>query len=65
MTKVGRLLCRLSIHKWGKAESTITPLIPIVGMDEVLFHNDDISVETRIRTCERCGEGEVKNVLHW
>jgi hypothetical protein len=66
MTKVGHLLCRAGIHKWAEwTHHMKTPLVPITGLDDILFDDENLLIETHTRTCERCGKGEVKNVLHW
>ena len=70
MTKVGRLLCQVRIHKWEEQESIQTPLVPILGIDDtnlvgVGLNSDDLAIETRTRICKYCGKGEVINILHW
>lgn len=70
MTKVGRLLCRAGLHQWEQWISVETPLIPIIGLDDLaldglVLDSENLAIETRTRTCSRCGKGEVTNILHW
>lgn len=70
MTRVERLLCRAGLHQWEKWLVTETPLIPILSMDEMakdglIFDSQDLAISTHTRTCKRCGQGQVKNILHW
>lgn len=65
MTKTGHLLCRLNVHQWEKWESEFTPLVPICGLDDHLVTDKDLTIETAIRTCKKCGMAQKKTILHW
>ena len=71
MTRIERLLCRVGIHKWAAWESTEVPLVPILDfeeamvLDDSIFKSEELGIETRTRTCKRCGRGEVATILHW
>jgi len=40
------------------------PIQPVDGED-VLTDLDDLSIEIKSRTCESCGKGQIKQLLHW
>lgn len=70
MARIEQLLCRVGIHKWEKWDSVQTPLVPILNIEDMsmdgrVFDSDNLAIETRIRTCKRCGKGQVANILHW
>jgi len=64
MQLLERIRCRIGMHRWTAWSSTTTPIEATTGHD-VLDGIDDLSVETKTRSCEQCGKGHIKQVLHW
>lgn len=60
-----RIRCQLGLHRWTPWESTNVPLIPIGGRDVLEDISENLCIETLTRTCNSCGKGKIKKVIHW
>ncbi len=65
MQLIGRIRCRLGLHQWSPWLSTMTTLESVTGHEILDSIEDDLTIETRTRSCDRCGKGALKQILHW
>ena len=65
MLKLGLILCKIGIHQWSTWTSFDTPIEAVTGHDGLDAISDELYVETKTRSCECCGRGDMKQVLRW
>jgi hypothetical protein len=65
MERLIRIPCRMGIHTWSPWRLTETVLEPETGhavLDSIV---DTLIVETKDRSCDKCGKLDIKQTLKW